>query len=658
MQTKIIFGLKILIILSIIALTALIYYEQGDFTSLDLGRHLKNGQIVWQEPGVLFQNFYSFTEPDFSFINHHWLSGVIFWLLYLIGGFKILTILNILLGVGAVLLIFKLAVRKANFWLAAILTLPIILLLSERVDIRPEMFSYFFIALTYYLVEDFRAFGFTRKLIWLAPMFLLWVNLHIYFFIGLFLISLAVLEQIILHFKDFFKVESARKFFYVALLSWAVTLLNPNFIKGLLYPFNILKKYGYEIVENKSPFYLETLMIDYNIIIFKILLGFLVLSFILFIALKRRVYPVKSGNAGAKLFNGVNYYNLALAIVFSAFACLYIRNLPLFGLIILPVIAQNYFILVKYLKIEKIILSSILVIYILTLSLIVCDNLGAKKYLNKNFGLGMNSASLDSIKFYRDNNLSGPIFNNYDLGSALIFWLYPLERVFVDNRPEAYSVDFFSQIYKPMQEDQAKWQELSDQYSINIIYFSHTDGTPWAGSFLGARLHDENWPLVYFDDYTVIMVRNNENNKALIEKYKIDEEKFTVRFNELLLTAKDNEKLHLAGLAGAYGRVDLAENIYQAILAARPRDAKILAALGYLKAGGGSREAVLESINYFNKALNRGYKLPGVYNQLGLNYWNLADYSEAKNMWQKALRLDLNNEHAKYYLDQANSLIK
>ncbi|MFH1582759.1 MAG: hypothetical protein ABIB72_00360 [Candidatus Falkowbacteria bacterium] len=327
MQTKIIFGLKILILLMIIALTALIYFQQGDFTSLDLGRHLENGKIVWSQSNVLFKNFYSFTEPDLTFINHHWLSGVIFWLLYLIGGFKILTLLNILFGVGAVLLIFKLTERKSNFWLAAILTLPVILLLSERVDIRPEMFSYFFIALTYYLVEDFRARGYTKKLIWLVPMFLLWVNLHIYFFIGFFLVSLAILEQLILHFKFFFKIESTRKFFYIALLSWAVTLLNPNFIKGLLYPFNILKKYGYEIVENKSPFYLETLMIDYNIIIFKILLGFLILSFILTLVLKRKV----------------DWYYFVLSLIFSVFACLHIRNLPLFGLIILPVIAQNYF---------------------------------------------------------------------------------------------------------------------------------------------------------------------------------------------------------------------------------------------------------------------------------------------------------------------------
>ena len=647
MQQKIIFSLKILIVLMVVALTALVYFHQGDFTSLDLGRHLKNGQIVWSQSGVLFKNFYSYTEPDFPFINHHWLAGVIFWLLYLICGFKILTWLNIILGVLTVLIIFKLAERKANFWLAAILALPVILLMSERIDIRPEMFSYLFIALVYYLVENFRTNGFSKKHTWLIPIFLIWVNLHIYFFIGLLLLSLAVLEQLILRHKNFFKIESARKFFYIALASWLAALVNPNFIKGLLYPFNILKKYGYDIVENKSPFYLETLMIDYNILIFKILLGLLVISFILLLAVRRKV----------------NFYYSALAAVFSIFACLYIRNLPLFGLMVLPLMAENFYCTSQRFK-NKFAISQakvlilVLLVYGLFFSWLVTDNLRENKFFKKNFGLGMRENSLKSIKFYRDNNLSGPIFNNYDLGSALIFWLFPAERVFVDNRPEAYSLDFFQRFYKPMMADGVKRQEHSEKYNINLVYVSHTDGTPWARQFLAAQLKDEKWPLIYFDDYTVMMVKNNNHNKVLIEKYKIDNGRFAIRLNELLIGAGDNEKLHLANLAQLYGRADLAENIYLSVLSPKPDSGLILASLGYLYAGKSGGQNTIKSIEYLEKALSRGYELPAVYNQLGLDYWNLADYNEAKNMWRKALKIDAANEHAKSYLNQANELIK
>ena len=544
--------------------------------------------------------------------------------------------------------------------------MPVILLLSERVDVRPEMFSNLFMVLTFYLLDDFRSTKSAKNLYWLLPIFFLWVNTHLYFFIGLFLIGLAILEQIIIHRKNFFKIEYAKKLAYFFFGSTAICLLNPNFWNGLAYPFTIMGKYfgqseNYDIVENKSPFFLEKLMVNYNISIFKILLVVLAVSFIAYFVKK---FSDDSGRPlKTRLIAGLDYFYLFAALFFSAFAVLYIRNLPTFGLVALPIMAYNFYVSADIFK-EKIakyagaILGIIFFVYVGAFAWLIYDNHGARIYLNKNLGLGVGQNSLVSINFYKNNNLSGPIFNNFDIGSALDFWLYPGERVFVDNRPDIFSREFFKQIYIPMQNDPAKWQLYSEQYKINLIYFSHTDGTPWAREFIAVRLKDKNWPLVYFDDYTVIMVKNNDNNKAVIEKYKIDDEKFALRLNELLAGAHDNEKLHLADLAVIYGRIDLAENIYQAILAKRPEDAKILAALGFLAAGGGSREAVLKSINYFNQALDNGYILPGVYNQLGLDYWNLADYTEAKNMWQKALRLDSNNEHAKYYLNQANGLVK
>ncbi len=666
MRNKIILSLKISIIAAIIALTALVYFQQGDFTSIDLGRHLKNGQIVISQPDVLFKNLYSYTEPDFPFVNHHWLSGVIFWLLYLIGGFNILSVFNIILGILTILIVFKLAVRKSDFALTGVLALPVILILSERVDIRPEMFSNLFMVLTFYLLDDFRSTKSTKNLYWLLPIFFLWVNTHLYFFIGLFLIGLAVSEQIIIQHKNFFRINYAKKLVYFFFGSIVICLLNPNFWNGLVYPFTIMGKYfgqteNYEIVENKSPFFLEKLMINNNILIFKILLVLLAVSFIAYFV--KKLSDDSGRSFKERLAASPDYFYLFSALFFSAFAVLYIRNLPAFGLVALPIMANNFYVAAGVFK-EKTVkyaMAGLVMLFFMYAGVfvwLIYDNYGARIYLNKNLGLGVSQNSLVSIKFYKDNNLHGPIFNNFDIGSALDFWLYPTERVFVDNRPDIFSREFFKQIYIPMQNDLAKWNTYSEQYKINLIYFSHTDGTPWAREFLATRLKDANWPLIYFDDYTVIMVKNNDDNKAVIEKYKIDDGKFALRLNELLAGAHDNEKLHLADLAVTYGRIDLAENIYQAILAKRPEDAKILAALGFLAAGGGSREAVLKSINYFNQALDNGYILPGVYNQLGLDYWNLADYTEAKNMWQKALRLDSNNEHAKYYLNQANGLIK
>ena len=53
---------------------------------------------------------------------------------------------------------------------------------------------------------------------------------------------------------------------------------------------------------------------------------------------------------------------------------------------------------------------------------------------------------LAALRFLRTEQLRGPIFNNFDVGGYLIYSLYPRERVYVDNRPEAYPATFFAEI--------------------------------------------------------------------------------------------------------------------------------------------------------------------------------------------------------------------
>jgi len=59
------------------------------------------------------------------------------------------------------------------------------------------------------------------------------------------------------------------------------------------------------------------------------------------------------------------------------------------------------------------------------------------------FGFGLVQGNNQSAQFFIDNNIKGPLFNNYDIGGYLIYHFYPQEKVFTDNRPEAYSVSFF-----------------------------------------------------------------------------------------------------------------------------------------------------------------------------------------------------------------------
>jgi hypothetical protein len=148
---------------------------------------------------------------------------------------------------------------------------------------------------------------------------------------------------------------------------------------------------------------------------------------------------------------------------------------------------------------------------------------------NRDFGLGIIDGEMNSIDFIKQNNLRGPIFNNYDLGGMMIFDLWPNEKVFVDNRPETYPASFFSNIYIPMQENPNVWQAELQKENFNMIYFQRLDYTPWAQKFLLARVSDPDWAPVYVDDRTIIFLRRNSQNSTLIKKFELPKSMFSTK---------------------------------------------------------------------------------------------------------------------------------
>jgi len=108
----------------------------------------------------------------------------------------------------------------------------------------------------------------------------------------------------------------------------------------------------------------------------------------------------------------------------------------------------------------------------------------------------------------------------------LIFYLYPKQKVFVDNRPEAYPSSFFKTEYVPMQENDNIWTSLSNKYGFNVIYFYRLDYTPWAQPFLISRIKDPVWAPVYVDDYALIMLKRNPTNESIIKSHELPKELF------------------------------------------------------------------------------------------------------------------------------------
>ncbi|MBI4837168.1 MAG: hypothetical protein HY813_02040 [Candidatus Portnoybacteria bacterium] len=653
--------LKSIVIILILFSYASILCHKINLPTDDLGRHLTNGKIIWQTKSVAQTNLYSYTEPNFEFFNHHWLSGVIFYFLFEIIGFSELVIFKILLLLAAFSIVLFISIRRGNFWVASMASIPTIYILSERTDLRPEVFSYFFTTLFLFFLYDLEKNPAKNRIFWLIPLQLLWANLHIYFFIGIAMTAGFLLEKVIIDRNHPKKNLLIKKLSFLFLSLIMVSLINPYGIKTLLYPLNIFKNYGYDIVENKSPFFLQHLMHDSAIPAFKIAVSLLIISFFF----SFRQWPIF-------------LFLASLSTTIAGF--MMIRNFPFFSLIFLSAISINLRNVMvanapipflgniknaaERIKVEvKIInekISSVLKIAlpcILTgiIILIFSHYLDDAFFKNKEKGIGLTFQSNDSADFFIKENLKGPIFNNYDIGSYLIYHLYPKEKVFVDNRPEAYPKDFFDYTYLPMQMKEEKWQEFDKKYNFNIIYFTQQEGTWWGQSFLRQRLKDDAWALIYADSQAAILIKNSPENQTTIQKYKITKENIV----DKIIYLKNNDfKIQMDGihLLDLIGRYDLALAWCQELNKKHPNEGRIWLEMGYLKSVENNAESLKASGQYLEKAIELGEDLPATYNQLGLVYFNLGQFPEAKNAWQQTLNINSKNQNAKDYLKQYESL--
>ncbi len=503
--------ISIVLVILICVLYGFFLSHKINLVTADLGRHIKNGEMFFsagQGRASLFTNFYSYTEPNFPAINHHWASGILFFLLWKFLGFGGVQFFFILLSLATFFIFFNIARKSAGTGIATIVSLLIIPLLAERTEIRPEAFSYFFAGLFLWLAWAARENKISiKKLVAaIAVLQIFWVNTHIYFFLGPAILGTFWLESMIVAERK----KLRKNFSWALIASFATLFISPFGLKGAFEPLTIFKNYGYMLVENQSIPFLQKIMWEPNFFIFKFAFAALIASFV-FLLVKSRHF----------LWQNISF--LFLAIGFSTMAWLQIRNLAIFGLFALPIISGNMEAAFreKIRAAKKEIARGAFVLLFFVLFFTVVGNMPALFPYWKEFGWGLENHNSAAADFFKKENIQGPIFNNYDIGGYLIFHLYPREKVFVDNRPEAYPAHFFQNTYIPAEEKDERWKVLDQKYHFNAIFFSYHDATPWGQKFLASRVNDPVWAPIYVDPYSLLFVKRNENNQMVIKNYEL-----------------------------------------------------------------------------------------------------------------------------------------
>ncbi len=499
--------------------------QKINLPAADIGRHIKNGEVLLHakeyavsRSALLHTNFFSFTFPDFPFINHHWGYGIIAYLTYSMFGWTGLSLSYICTLILTFLILFSLVSKKIPLYITIPLSLFLIPLIAERSEIRPEGLSYLFIAIFLYILIRFNDDKLKKTYLYILPVLsVFWINIHIYAILGPLLVGTFLCESLLR--KDW---EKVKMFLLIILLCGIGLLISPYGLSGALYPFKIFENYGYMVAENQSISFLQTLnFINPNFLWWK--LSALIASILSIVVC---------------IHTGVKRFPVALGIITLAFGGLSffgIRHLTLFGLILLPFLGTLIHLLYKKDETShgKDASTAWAWSIIISLFLIVCIFARFNDRLpgSSRWGFGLYPRNADSALFVKTHQIEGPFFSNYDIGGLLIFSLFTPERkekVFVDNRPEVYPESFFFDTYKPMQENPAVWEEKSKEYNFNAVWFYRLDSTPWAQTFLITLIKNPLWAPVYVDDFTIIFLKRVEKNNQLITQYELPKSMFSV----------------------------------------------------------------------------------------------------------------------------------
>lgn len=207
---------------------------------------------------------------------------------------------------------------------------------------------------------------------------------------------------------------------------------------------------------------------------------------------------------------------MVLLGVFGILAIMAYRNIPFF--VFAGVVSTSFFLnQVLGKKAETALSVGASVMALVVIFLITSGWFYNTFDLDKKITLEVKEQYHPGVEFFIAHDLRGPIFNNFDIGGYLDYRLYPKTQVFVDNRPEAYPVEFFDE-YKSGQQDISKTAKLLKKYNIETIIFSHTDGTPWGIEFVRNLPTFEEYKIVYLDWSVAIAVKKQSGLPAITDK--------------------------------------------------------------------------------------------------------------------------------------------
>jgi Tfp pilus assembly protein PilF len=509
----------------------------------DLGWQLASGRWVLQHRQIFSADVFSYTAHGAPWI-YPVLSGIIFYLTYLAGGYALLSWMGAAACAGTVALLIRR--ESISSLVLAIVAIPLI---ANRTQPRAEMFTtILFAAFLCLLWRHHRAANqqTVRSPLWLLPILMVaWVNLHPGFVAGLALCGAYVCVELLeLPFPEHRTTALARlrRAWPWLALTGAATLVNPwgwNMYIALSRQAREQNLHTAWVVEwgNIRPSWggLQQAL-DWR----DPQSSFWWLLAVALVCAGIALWRWRLGAAG--LLIGSTYFTIQHVRLQALFACV--------AIVVGGSILQEAWggrkaaaTITSKLRGRKSALpapfplrwknASLLLVAALVTGLagVRSWDLITNRYYLKSaqlslFGTGRSWWYPErAADFIQREKLPANIFNGYTLGGYLTWRLSPGYLDYIDSRALPFGPQLFFRAYDLSVEppNSPVWQEEADARGINTILVSLAR---YQGVTLFPQLpafcHSQEWHPVYMDEVSAIFVRRTPQTEALIERLQID----------------------------------------------------------------------------------------------------------------------------------------
>lgn len=490
-------------------------YAGSPITDPDFWWHLKTGDVILQQGGLLNKDPFSFTGDEFVspreklILNGYWLWQIVVSGLYSALGFSGITLFNFVIAASIVLAIAYQMRRLHVDWAIAffLLLLGVVLFGSIYPLERPQIMSFLYAVILVGMLCRTRDGG--RLGAMLPVLMAIWANTHGGFLVGDLILLCFALGVVIEYRHDRPRMKH--------LLGWVcigifASLLNPNVGIAFSEAFSLLNS---ELMSGIGE-YRSTLKMFQDGYWLVFVHWLLIASYVAaYWVSGRRFWP-----------------ELCVAIFLACFSVLYSRNIGFFSLAMLPAIGFH---LQQIARPRHWHIAPVAGVFLFIFAGMYFCWQGSERWQKRALeGSISQFFPEESSSFILSSGLQGRMFNSYTYGGYQLWRLYPQHQVFIDGR--GLDADVFHDwklISSASLKEQAgrhEFEVLLDSYEIDYVvqphFFLSTGRLTPLVKFL---LVKPDWIPVYVDSQSYILVRVSEKNADVIERFKIDKRNFNDR---------------------------------------------------------------------------------------------------------------------------------